>query len=224
VRQLAVLTFVVTGLVIGWPLRVSARHARSSGEAGDFDGYVLALSWSPEHCRTHLKEMGSHECGTSDGFVVHGLWPQADHGPAPTECRHSGGPTDEVVEGMLDLMPSVGLIRHEWQTHGSCSGQSPSHYFHDVRVAYERLTIPALYRTIRETTFTTAGDVRRSFVDANPALAADRLAVVCDGTALREVRICLDRQLAPRPCGDAGRDRCPRGQIAVFPRGPSTQH
>lgn len=222
-RLLAVLGFVVAASLVGWSSDAGAGRAHNPAEPGDFDAYILALSWSPQHCRTHPKDMGSRECGTANGFIVHGLWPQADYGAAPTECRHSGGPSDEVVKGMLDLMPSAGLIRHEWQAHGSCSGQSPSHYFRDVRTAYERVTIPAVYRTIRETYVTTIRDIEHAFVEANPTLAADRLSIVCDGKALREVRICLDKALQPRRCGDGGRDRCPSTDIAVYPRGPSAR-
>ncbi|MEO6027210.1 MAG: ribonuclease T2 [Candidatus Binatia bacterium] len=220
-RCLAVLGVLVAASLVGLPSEVVAGRASSSTEPGDFDAYVLALSWSPQHCRTHPKERGSHECGTANGFIVHGLWPQADYGANPTACRHSGGPSNEVVTGMLDLMPSAGLIRHEWQAHGSCSGQSPTHYFRDVRSAYERFTIPPAYRTIRDTTVTTLGEIERAFIEANPTLKPNRLSVVCDGKALREIRICLDKELQPRACRDGGRDRCPGRGITVFPRGSS---
>ena len=221
-RLRAVLAVVTAVVLTTVPSPVGARRGGASAytsEAGDFDFYLLALSWSPEHCRTHPKDADSHECETADGFVVHGLWPEADHGPAPTECRHSGGPSDEVVKGMLDLMPSAGLIRHEWQAHGACSGESPSHYFRDVRTAYERVRIPPRYRALRAAEDTPVDALTRAFVDVDPTLAPDRLSLVCDGDALREVRICLDKRLAPRSCGTGSRDRCPRGRVVVLPRG-----
>ena len=87
--------------------------------------------------------------------------------------------------------------------------------------AYERFTIPPAYRTIRETTVTTLGEIERAFIAANPTLRPDRLSVVCDGKALREIRLCLDKALQPRACRDGGRDRCPGRGITVFPRGSS---
>lgn len=221
-RLLVVLGVLVAALLVGMPSDAAAGRAPSSTEPGDFDAYMLALSWSPQHCRTHAKEAGSRQCDTANGFIVHGLWPQADYGANPSTCRHSGGPSNEVVKGMLDLMPSAGLIRHEWQAHGSCSGESPTHYFRAVRTAYERLTIPPAYRTLRATSVTTLGEIERAFIDANPTLAADRLSIVCDGKALREVRICLDKELQPRRCRDGGRDRCPNRGITIYPRGASS--
>ena len=78
--------------------RSRSRHAHSSASAepGDFDFYLLNLSWSPEFCATHPT---SPECASHLGFVVHGLWPQNTDGscipstaltrPAPPTHRNT---------------------------------------------------------------------------------------------------------------------------------------
>jgi len=38
-----------------------------------------------------------------------------------------------VVGSVLDVMPSPGLIFHEWDRHGTCSGLSPHAYFEAVQ-------------------------------------------------------------------------------------------
>ena len=48
--------------------------------AGDFDYYVLALSWSPTHCIEVGDERRDPQCdrgrnGRPYAFVLHGLWP-----------------------------------------------------------------------------------------------------------------------------------------------------
>ena len=55
-------------------------RARSSGQPGQFDFYVLALSWSPSFCQDSEERgrNGGEQCSTARpySFVVHGLWPQ----------------------------------------------------------------------------------------------------------------------------------------------------
>src|SRR5205823_211721 len=55
------------------------------GLAGQFDYYVLSLSWAPTYCQTHADDRA--ECsGKGFGFVLHGLWPQYDNGGYPENC------------------------------------------------------------------------------------------------------------------------------------------
>ena len=55
---------------------------------GDFDFYVLALSWSPGFCDTGGAEKARDQCavGAGQGFVVHGLWPENADRPYPSDC------------------------------------------------------------------------------------------------------------------------------------------
>src|SRR6478752_5799189 len=64
-----------------------AQGEKRGGPAGDFDFYVLALSWSPGFCETAGSGRERDQCkdGAGLGFVVHGLWPQNERG-FPSEC------------------------------------------------------------------------------------------------------------------------------------------
>ena len=60
--------------------------------AGDFDYYVLALSWSPTYCALEGDARRDAQCdaGKDHGFTLHGLWPQFEKG-WPSFC--SGAPS-----------------------------------------------------------------------------------------------------------------------------------
>src|SRR3974377_815860 len=88
-------------------------------DAGQFDFYVLSLSWSPSFCAA-AAERGrgrapSAQCGVRPySFVVHGLWPQYDKG-FPEYCQLPAPRLDHsIVASMLDLMPAPHLIFNEW--------------------------------------------------------------------------------------------------------------
>src|SRR5450830_1812920 len=57
---------------------------RRQNAPGEFDFYVLSLSWSPSFCE-EASERGNGgrsqaQCGGRPfSFVVHGLWPQYEH-------------------------------------------------------------------------------------------------------------------------------------------------
>ena len=115
------------------PGRRRSRHGRADTQAapGAFAFYLLNLSWSPEFCATHR---GSPECGRSLGFVVHGLWPQDVSGDYPEDCSDATGPAKP--QAYTDVIPTVSLIEHEWETHGTCSGLTPDAYFAAIRKAF----------------------------------------------------------------------------------------
>jgi ribonuclease T2 len=66
-----------------------------------------------------------------------------------------------------------------------------------------------------------AEEIAAAFLEANPALAPDGLIVTCRDGLLREVRICLDRGLAPRRCAaDVRRAGCRGGGALDLPAPP----
>src|SRR5207248_3566868 len=90
---------------------VSAQDHRQNAP-GEFDFYVLSLSWSPSYCE-EASERGRNgrsqqiQCGERPfSFVVHGLWPQYERG-FPDYCQRPSPRLDRnIVSSMLDLMPA----------------------------------------------------------------------------------------------------------------------
>jgi ribonuclease T2 len=200
----------------------SARHRNhaSGASPGDFSYYVLSLSWSPAFC---LASPGAAECSGPRrfGFIVHGLWPQNEHG-WPEHCDVHRQVPDEVVHGIVDLMPAPGLVYHEWAAHGTCSGLEPAQFFALVRRAYASVAIPQeLSRPSQGTIEQSPAAVAGAFLHASPRLAAQSVVVTCSGQStprLREVRICLDRDLTPRACSaDVLRGACKAAQMIIPP-------
>src|SRR5262245_11527491 len=122
---------------------------------GQFDCYVLSLSWSPSFCATAAERGRGQEANAQCGlrpysFVVHGLWPQYDKG-FPEYCQLPAPRLDHrIVASMLDLMPAPHLIFNEWDRHGTCSGQTPHVYFETVGKARAAVKIPPDYVVLKE--------------------------------------------------------------------------
>lgn len=188
--------------------------AEGRGRPGDFDLWVLSLSWSPSWCETTGKARGDVQCARPYAFVVHGLWPQYVRGfPADCDAR-TPPPGREQVRGMLDVMPSPGLVAHEWRKHGTCSGLSAEAYFKVIRRLSEKIRIPEAYRDTVAPQMVSTGEVERAFIAANRGLDANEIAVVCDSRRLQEVRICLNRDLSAfTACGEVDRRACRLGRL-----------
>jgi ribonuclease T2 len=114
------------------------------GQAGVFDLYAFARTWTPEFC---CENSTSAECTSlspdsyaQTNFALHGLWPQyastqgGDH-DWPQFC---GGGNETFFDIVSTIVPAVnsefqpawstyapgyaygGLNTHEWQRHGTC--------------------------------------------------------------------------------------------------------
>lgn len=187
--------------------------------AGRFDYYLLSLSWSPSYCAESAGR-DPVQCGRDRrfAFVVHGLWPQNERGwPSACKTAYARDVHPTLKQSMLDIMPSPRLVEHEWDEHGVCSGLSPQAYFALTRRARERVVIPAQFENLSRTLMTTGFDVESAFLAANPGLKRDMIAVQCDRTRLREVRICMTKAGAFRSCGRDVRDRCGSERVAMPP-------
>jgi ribonuclease T2 len=187
--------------------------------ARDFDFYVLSLSWSPSYCAAEGAQAEPAQCasGRPYAFVVHGLWPQNESG-YPEFCdRSPEWVPQNLVSSMLDLMPSKRLIVHQWKKHGTCSGLSAADYFARLREVRTRIEIPAAYVHVEEWKTVSPGTVEAEFRRANPGLSSDAIAVTCDSRHLREVRICMTRDLTFRACPEVDRKACRRQNVAMPP-------
>ena len=185
-------------------------------EPGKFDFYVLALSWSPSFCEQAGERAPRQQCGERPySFVVHGLWPQYEKG-FPEFCQNPPPRLDRnIVSSMLDLMPAPRLIFHEWDKHGVCSGLPARGYFETVRKARAGVKIPPEYLDADDHAHASRRTrSRRPSSRPIPGLSRAGIAVTCGGTRLREVRICMSRDLQFRECPEIDRRACRREQAA----------
>jgi ribonuclease T2 len=190
---------------------------------GAFDFYVLSLSWSPSFCED-AAERGSNGRGTQAqcggrpySFVVHGLWPQYEHG-FPEYCQRPSPRLDrDIMVSMLDLMPAPGLIYNEWDKHGTCSGLSERAYFETIRKARAAVKIPPEFLDLADARTVAPQDVEDAFVKVNPGLTNAAIAVTCNRTRLSEVRICMGKELQFRACDEIDRRACKRDQVTMPP-------
>ena len=199
-----------------------AAQDRRQNTPGDFDFYVLALSWSPSFCEQSRERFPDRQpqlqCrGRPYSFVVHGLWPQYEKGfpeycqvPAPRLRRG-------IVSSMLDLMPSPRLIFHEWDRHGVCSGRSADSYFEGVRKARAVVKIPDSFIELASPLTVAPADVEAAFIKANPGLSAEAISVTCSSKRLSEVRICLTKELGFRACPEVDKRACRRDSVVMPP-------
>ena len=186
--------------VLVWVL--SAVAAWAEGEAaGDFDYYVLSLSWSPTWCAIEGDARSSPQCERPLGWTLHGLWPQYEDG-WPSYCRTSArDPSRRVTGEMEDIMGASGLAWHQWKKHGRCSGLQAEDYFALSRLAYDRVNRPEVFRKLDRAVKLPAAVVEEAFLEANPDWRADMLTITCRDNRIQEARLCLTRDLEPRICG-----------------------
>ncbi len=187
--------FLVAALIAILPVAADA-----AGKPGEFDYYVLSLSWSPSYCELAKKTSGS-QCGERFGLVVHGLWPQYEKGGWPEFCVEPA-PTvpGSVVGRTLAFMPDRGLIKHEWAKHGTCYDGYPSDYFATARKAFGKINAPVSFEQPQTRQSLDPATVASLFMAANPGLTERMISVTCRKDLLQEVRVCLDRDLKYRDC------------------------
>src|SRR4051795_2717921 len=211
----------VLGLLVLLPNNASAQDHRQNAP-GEFDFYVLSLSWSPSFCE-EASERGTEarsqaQCGGRPfSFVVHGLWPQYEHG-FPDYCQRPSPRLDRnIMTSMLDLMPAPGLIFSEWDKHGTCSGLSPRAYFETIRKARAAVKIPGDFLELSAPKTVAPAEVEDAFIKANPGLSHSAVSVICDQRRLSEVRICMSKDLQFRSCEEIDRRACRRDSVVMPP-------
>lgn len=182
-----------------WALPVWADGER----AGQFDYYVLSLSWSPNWCATTGDARDADQCDArhDHGWILHGLWPQFHRG-WPAYCKTvEAPPTRRMTGEMEDIQGSTGLAWHQWKKHGTCSGLAAQAYLDLSREAYDSISRPAVFRNLEQSVKLPAAVVEEAFLKANPTLEADMITITCRDGYIEEARICLSKSLEPVPCG-----------------------
>jgi ribonuclease T2 len=218
-RQWAHIVAVAASFTAVCTIGASGQERRQD-EPGRFDFYVLALSWSPSYCEAardrRPNRATDRQCaGRPFAFVVHGLWPQYERG-FPSYCQVPAPRLNRTIVGsMLDVMPSPGLIFHEWDQHGTCSGLSAHVYFETVRKAQAVVKIPPDYLDLSRPIAVAPGEVADAFLKANPGLSRRAMTVSCDGKRLTEVRVCLAKDLSFHDCPEISRRACHLDRVVM---------
>ena len=189
------------------------RRARpaTNNQPGDFDFYLLTLSWSPEFCATHAT---SPECTAHPGFVVHGLWPQNEDGTYPENCSNAPGPANP--QQYINIIPTVSLIEHEWQTHGTCSGLAPDVFFQTAGNAFHEVKLPPQIDGATQPISLSPDAIINAFASANPSFPAGSIALSCGNNYLTAVEVCLSKSLAPEACQSVR--SCGATSVKITPR------
>jgi len=208
-------------------LAASSPDARAEGGApqnlvatGDFDFYILTLSWSPGFCDTGGSGKSLDQCavGSGEGFVVHGLWPENRTGPYPQDCGQPGLISSAAMQETHGLYPDEGLARHEYDKHGTCTGLSPENYFAAVKYARDQFVIPDQLKSPREQLATSPSELERAFMAVNANLTADNMAVTCERGELVDVRFCVSKGLSAFVnCPKVSGHSCHSRSISVSP-------
>jgi ribonuclease T2 len=167
----------------------------------DFDYYILALSWAPDYCSANPDDTQECSLGKQYAFVLHGLWPQYATG-YPSNCGHNPLPAS-VKARFPRLYPNDKLFDHEWSKHGTCTGLAPTAYLALARQLRDQVQVPLAYRAPASPFSTTADDLKKLFLQYNPALPDASLAVNCSGSGryLSELYICVSKDGEPAACG-----------------------
>jgi ribonuclease T2 len=190
----------------------SAPGPSSGTRRARFDFYLLALTVEPAFCEDGNQRIG--QCRALDAaafartpLVLHGLWPE-DRVPGryPRDCPGPALSLSPATRAELARwMPGAreGLDRHEWRTHGTCSGLDDDAYYR-AAIAGTRRANEALGEAIRRYAgrSVTAGALRAAAERARPGFG-EQVVFVCrtlrsDDPARRrrphllEVRVCID--------------------------------
>ena len=206
---------------------ISAGYAtaqdRRQNAPGEFDFYVLSLSWSPSFCEAASERGNSgrsqqSQCGGRPfSFVVHGLWPQYERG-FPEYCQRPSPRLDRnIMTSMLDLMPAPGLIFNEWDKHGTCSGLGARAYFESIRKARAAVKIPEQFLDVSEPKTIAPSEIEEAFIKVNPGLSSSAISVICTSRRLSEVRVCMSKDMQFRACDEIDRRACRRDEVVMPP-------
>lgn len=199
------------------PLATPKRRPSDVRRVTPVTGYTLALSWSPEYCKSREDRPGEAlQCSRrygEFGFVLHGLWPEGKTAAYPQYCARTPVPVpSSVVRNTLCAMPSQRLIAHQWDKHGSCMSRDPQGYFRTATSVYRAMRMPDMERLSRRAL--THGMLRREIARVNPGMTPQSVAIRSNSRGwLQEVRICMDLRYRPRPC--PAHVRQPRGDTPL---------
>ena len=220
-RSVNISRFLISLAFVGAVAGVASAQDRRQNAPGEFDFYVLALSWSPSFCEAAAERGNSGrsnvQCSRPYSFVVHGLWPQYERG-FPEYCQRPSPRLDRnIMTSMLDLMPAPGLIFNEWDKHGTCSGLGARAYFESIRKARAAVKIPEQFLDVSEPKTIAPSEIEEAFIKVNPGLTSSAISVICTSRRLSEVRVCMSKDMQFRACEEIDRRACRRDEVVMPP-------
>ncbi|MBW6522466.1 ribonuclease T [Sphingomonas sp. RHCKR47] len=185
--------------------------------------YTLAISWSPEYCRSRSVDRGGRsdlQCGGGNdfGFVLHGLWPDGVGKDWPQYCQATPILPTALIRQHLCATPSPQLMQHEWSKHGTCMpGTSPQAYFARSNAMFARLRFPDMDGLSRRPL--TVAEFQRRFAAVN-RLPANAVRVTTKKAGwLDELWLCTDKRFRYTPCDAEQGGGAPAGQQLRIWRG-----
>ncbi|MFW9102096.1 ribonuclease T2 [Pseudomonas sp. P4795] len=212
---MALIALTVGGIGVSSARQSQTSQAPAESVAGVFDYYLLTLSWSPTFCLTHKEDA---QCsGKGYGFVLHGLWPQDAKGGWPESCPPVTNLSAAETAKGLTLFPTKKLLDHEWAKHGTCSGLGAMGYLDASDKAVAAVKIPEELQPFSTSYYFEAQEIADLFRKSNPGIAANGIAVICNGPELSEVRVCMGKDLQFGACGKGVKTQCRAGDIRVPP-------
>ena len=197
----------------------SKSRKKKKPSAQSFSYYLLVLSYAPDFCEQPQGDKDPRECGTGRrvGFVVHGLWPQGETSRGPEHCGSASPVSSQVIQATLPYVPTESLIQHEWAAHGTCSGLGAADYFAALRKARDAVTLPADLSQPAAALRLSPAQIESKLAAANPSFPAAAFRVSCYNQGeLKEIRICLNKDLSPRGCGSSAGE-CQAANVTMLP-------
>ena len=90
---------------------------------------------------------------------MHGLWPQKQikqkhqkENEYLNYCKNvSNNLEASIVQNYFYLMPSSGLMQHQWKKHASCGDFTQQTYFQAIEKLYQHFKIKTLFQEIKTT-------------------------------------------------------------------------
>jgi ribonuclease T2 len=181
---------------IGSPA-AAAGHDVGKKPPGQFDYYVLSLSWVPGFCATNHSSPG--ECHKNLVFALHGLWPQLNGGNWPSNCSTVALSASDKAAGQ-GVFADDSMIPHEWAKHGTCSGLQPPAYFALATSTRQGVKMPAAYTSKTVLKSKDAPAVIKAFGAANTGLTPAGMTTVSTKGVITEVDVCVTKTGALRAC------------------------
>jgi ribonuclease T2 len=210
---------VMTCLILGGTAHGQHRKKKPNASSADFSYYMLVLSYAPDFCNEPGGTKDARECGSGRkvGFIVHGLWPQAENARGPENCGAASPVSQAIIQATLSYMLIPSLIQHEWATHGTCSGLSSTDYFAALRKARDSVNLPLDLNQPSQKVQLSPGQVESKVAAANPSFPRTAFRTSCYPDAeLQEIRVCLNKDLSPRACSSSAGE-CSLSTVTLLP-------